>query len=52
VPKTTFTEEERQARRAADRHRTHEAVEALRASDGWRNWLGLRHHFHDFTLVI
>jgi hypothetical protein len=50
MPKRTFTEEERQARREADRQHTREAVEVLRASEGWQNWLRLRHHFHDFSL--
>jgi hypothetical protein len=52
MPKRTFTEEERQARREADRQRTREAVQALRASEGWQNWLGLRHHFRDFSVFI
>jgi hypothetical protein len=41
----TLTDEERLARREADRQRTREAVEALRASDGWQKWLRLRRHF-------
>lgn len=51
VPAKTFTDEERQARREADRQRTREAVEALRASDGWQQWLRLRHHFHAYSLT-
>jgi antirestriction protein ArdC len=47
----TLTEEERQARREADRQKTREAVEALRASDGWQQWLRLRHHFHEYSLT-
>jgi hypothetical protein len=50
MPKRTFTEAERQARREADRQPTREAVQALRASEGWQNWLRLRHHFHGFSL--
>jgi antirestriction protein ArdC len=37
-------------RRDADRRRTREAVEALRASAGWQEWLRLRHHFHQYSL--
>jgi hypothetical protein len=52
MPARTFTDEERQARREADRRRTREAVEALRASDGWQNWLALGCHCHNYTLFI
>jgi DNA-binding GntR family transcriptional regulator len=48
----TLTEDERQARREADRQKIREAVEALRASDGWQQWLRLRHHFHDYSALI
>jgi len=51
MPGETFTEEARQMRREQDRQRTREAVEALRASVGWQNWLRLRHHFRDFSLT-
>jgi hypothetical protein len=51
MPATTFTDEERQARRDADRQHTREAVQALRASDGWQQWLRLRHHFHSYSLT-
>ncbi|MTD43774.1 hypothetical protein GKE82_05500 [Conexibacter sp. W3-3-2] len=44
------TEEQRQARREADRQRAQEAVEALRSSEGWQRWLGLRRHFHRYSL--
>jgi antirestriction protein ArdC len=47
----TFTDAERQARREADRKRTREAVEALRASDGWQSWLRLRRHFRTYSLT-
>jgi antirestriction protein ArdC len=50
MPARTLTEQERQARREADRRRTREAVEALRASEGWQTWLRLRHHFHEYSL--
>jgi antirestriction protein ArdC len=43
------TEEERAERRAADRERMREAVEALRTSDGWRRWLKVRRHFHAYS---
>jgi hypothetical protein len=42
---TQLTDEERQARREADRQRTREAVEALRATHGWQQWLSLRRYF-------
>jgi antirestriction protein ArdC len=51
MPTSTLTEEERQARREADRQRTRDAVEALRASDGWQQWLRLRRHFHNYSLT-
>ena len=47
----TLTDEERQARREADRQKTREAVEALRASDGWQKWLQLRRHFRTYSLT-
>ena len=47
----TLTEQERQARREADRQKTREAVEALRASDGWQQWLRLRRHFREYSLT-
>jgi hypothetical protein len=47
----TWTDEERQARRDADRERTREAVPALRAGDGWQKWLGLRRHFRTYSLT-
>jgi antirestriction protein ArdC len=46
----TLSDEERQARREADRQRTREAVEMLRASEGWQQWLRLRHHFRTYSL--
>jgi antirestriction protein ArdC len=51
MPTATLTEEERQARREADREKTREAVEALRASDGWQQWLRLRRHFRTYSLT-
>lgn len=55
MPAGSLSDEERQARREADRQRTREAVEveALRASVGWQQWLRLlRHHFHSYCLLI
>jgi hypothetical protein len=47
-----FTEEQRQARREAGRQRTREAVEALRASNGWQQvGYRLRHHFQECSLT-
>jgi hypothetical protein len=51
MPTSTFTDEERQARRQADRQKTRDAVEALRASDGWQQWLRLRRHFSEYSLT-
>lgn len=51
MPAQTITEQERQARRDADRQRTRDAVQALRSSDGWQQWLRLRHHFHQYSLT-
>jgi hypothetical protein len=51
MPTRTFTDAERQARREADRKRTRDAVEALRASDGWQKWLSLRRHFRTYSLT-
>lgn len=45
------TEDERAARREADRHKAREAVEALKTSDGWQRWLSLRRHFHRYSLA-
>lgn len=45
------TEEERAERRAAERRRMHDAVEALRGSDGWRRWLRARRHFHGYSFA-
>jgi hypothetical protein len=51
MPRPTLTDTERQARREADRQRTRQAVEALRASDGWQNWIKLRRHFKTYSLT-
>ncbi len=46
-----MSDEGRQARREADRQRTREAVQALRVSEGWQQWLRLRHYFHTYSLT-
>jgi hypothetical protein len=51
MPTPTLTEEECQARREADRQKTRDAVEALRASEGWQQWLNLRRHFREYSLT-
>src|SRR5262249_7234270 len=37
-------------RRAADRQRMKEAIDALQSSDGWRRWLRARRHFRTYSL--
>ena len=46
-----LTDDERAARREADRQKALEAVEALKTSDGWQRWLSLRRHFHRYSLA-
>jgi antirestriction protein ArdC len=43
------SEAERAERRAAEREQMREAVEALRTSDGWKRWLAVRRHFHQYS---
>lgn len=43
------SEEERAERRAREREQMREAVEALRSGEGWRRWLDVRRHFHDYS---
>lgn len=43
------TEADRAERRAAEREQMRRAVEALRTSEGWQRWLGVRRHFHDYS---
>ncbi len=52
MPRKALTDDERAARRQADRDRAREAVDALKASDGWQRWLSSRRHFHRYSLVI
>lgn len=49
--RTRLSEDERAARREADRQKAREAVEALKTSDGWQRWLALRRHFHRYSLA-
>jgi hypothetical protein len=49
--RTRLSDDERAARREADRQRAREAVEALRTSEGWRRWLSLRRHFYRYSLA-
>ena len=46
-----LTDDERAARREADRQKAREAVEALKTSEGWQRWLSLRRHFHRYSLA-
>jgi hypothetical protein len=45
-----LTDDERDARRAAERELTEQAVEQLRTSGGWQRWLQVRRHFHSYSL--
>ncbi len=45
------SEEERAARRKADREHARQAVERLRSSEGWQRWLATRRHFHRYSLA-
>jgi hypothetical protein len=45
------SDDERQARREADRQKACEAVEALRSSAGWKAWLSTRRHFWTYSLA-
>lgn len=45
-------EEERAAKRAAERRQMAEAIEALRSSEGWQRWLTVRRHFRTYSLLI
>src|SRR3954451_14577476 len=45
------TELEREARRHAELEQAREAVDALKTSDGWKRWLGLRRHFHRYSFA-
>ena len=49
--RTRLSDDERAARREADRQKARQAVEALKTSDGWQRWLALRRHFHRYSLA-
>lgn len=44
-----MTEEERAQRRAEERELMASAIEQLRSSEGWRQWLEVRHRFHAYS---
>jgi len=48
---TPLTEEQRAARRAADRERIEHAVRLLRTSDGWQAWLRTRAAFRNYSAL-
>jgi len=45
-----LSDEERAERRRADREYARGAVERLRSSQGWQQWLAARRHFHAYSL--
>jgi antirestriction protein ArdC len=47
--RTAPTEEERAAKRAAERELMAAAIEELRSSEGWQRWLAIRRHFHSYS---
>jgi len=51
MPRKALTDDERAKRRQADRDKAREAVDALKASDGWQRWLSTRRHFHRYSLA-
>jgi hypothetical protein len=53
MPKTrrVLSEEERAERRRADRAFAAQAVEQLRCSEGWQQWLAARRHFRAYSLA-
>jgi hypothetical protein len=46
-----LSDEERAERRRADRAFAAQAVERLRSSEGWQQWLAARRHFHAYSLA-
>jgi N-terminal domain of anti-restriction factor ArdC len=48
--RTHLSDEERAERRARDREYARQAVERLRSSEGWQQWLATRRHFHVYSL--
>lgn len=49
-PRQALTEEQRAQRRAQDREYAKQAVERLRSSEGWQQWLHTRAAFHTYSL--
>lgn len=47
-----LSEEERAERRRGDREYARAAVELLRSSEGWQQWLASRRHFHTYSPLI
>jgi hypothetical protein len=50
-PRRALSDEQRAARRRADRDFARRAVDELRTSDGWQRWLASRRHFHIYSLA-
>lgn len=46
-----LSEEERAAKRAAERKRMAAAIDSLRSSEGWQRWLRVRRHFHRYSFA-
>jgi hypothetical protein len=49
--RTSITDAERAERRRVDRAFARQAVEQLRSSEGWQQWLTSRRHFHTYSLA-
>lgn len=49
--KRTYTDEERETKRAAERELQQQAVEDLRSSEGWQRWLTTRSRFHRYSVT-
>jgi hypothetical protein len=45
------SEEERAAQHARERRLTCEAVESLKASEGWQRWLAARRHVRRYSVA-
>ncbi len=50
--RTSHPDAERAERRRVDRAFARQAVEQLRSSEGWQQWLISRRHLHAYSLVI
>ena len=46
-----LTELDREANRRAELEHARKAVEALKSTEGWKRWLGLRRHFHRYSFA-